>query len=106
MENQNSFLIAVGIINIFLWLSWVFCIRTLVKEQHDGMLKRMKLPLGWFIVSIIPSFILVPEAQILSIICNTIVLFLVILEKYFGGYEFNFKLMKIMYKIWNIELNK
>lgn len=106
MENQNSFLVALGIINIFLWLSWIFCIRTLVKEQHDGVLKRMKLPLGWLIVSIIPSFILVPEVQILSIIGNAVILFIVIMEKYWEGYEFNFKLMKIIYKIWNIELNK
>ena len=106
MENQNSFLVAVEIINIFLWLSWVFCIRTLVKEQRDGILKRIKLPLGWFIVSIIPSFILVPEAQILSIISNAVILFIVIMEKCWEGYEFNFKLMKIIYKIWNIELNK
>ena len=106
MENQNSFLVIVEIINIFLWLSWVFCIRTLVKEQRDGVLKRMKLPLGWLIVSIIPSFILVPEVQILSIIGNAVVLFIVIMEKYWEDYEFNFKLMKIIYKIWNIELNK
>lgn len=106
MENQDSFLVTVGIINIFLWLSWVFCIRTLVKEQRDGVLKRMKLPLGWLIVSIIPSFILVPEVQILSIIGNAIVLFSIVMEKYWEDYEFNFKLTKIIYKIWNIELNK